>query len=177
MLSPTRHIFRYVQFVRVSKDRPSTVLGVEESFPRERRRFHFGDRSPTHPMAAFVVLHHLGGLLLPNPVRVLHRTSSHGVRDVSSPRQRLLVTCSYPSKFCSPRAAGRLQIAPSSCRARVTLPGHPGRFTTNLTSASLAYTFCFVEHYSRSTLPSRTCCPNLEVFLRTRSRDPHPRCR
>lgn len=36
------------------------------------------------PCSAFVVFHHLDGLLLLDPLRMLHRSSGHGVRDVSS---------------------------------------------------------------------------------------------
>jgi hypothetical protein len=36
------------------------------------------------PRSIFVVLHHLDGLLLLDPLRILHRSSSHGVRGVSS---------------------------------------------------------------------------------------------
>ena len=42
-----RLVVQYVQFVRVSKDRPSTVSGAEKSAPRSRHRVRFGDRSPT----------------------------------------------------------------------------------------------------------------------------------
>jgi len=64
--------------------------------------------------AIFVVLHHPDGLLLPNPARVLHRASSHGVHDVSSPRQRIPITPSCPSKPCSSCAAGVSSGFPSA---------------------------------------------------------------
>lgn len=35
------------------------------------------------PRSIFVVFHHLDGLLLLDPLRILHRSSYHGVRDVS----------------------------------------------------------------------------------------------
>jgi hypothetical protein len=97
--------------------------------PRARRRAHFGDRSPTRLVRRLRGLDHPGGLLLPDPARVLHRDSSHGVRDVSSPRQRIPTTHSCPSKPCSLRTADRCRIAPPRGRApspfQVTLVGSP----------------------------------------------------
>lgn len=97
--------------------------------PRARRRDRFGDRSPTRLVRRLRGSNHPGGLLLPDPARVLHRTSSHGVRDVSSPRRRVPTTHSYPSKLCSLRTADRCRIAPSRGRApspsQVTLVGSP----------------------------------------------------
>lgn len=97
--------------------------------PRARRRDRFGDRSPTRLVCRLRGSSHPGGFLLPDPVRVLHRTSSHGVRDVSSPRQRIPTTHSYPSKLCSLRTADPLRIPPSRGRApspfQVSLVGSP----------------------------------------------------
>lgn len=97
--------------------------------PRARRRDRFGDRSPTRLVRRLRGSTHPGGFLLPDPARVLHRTSSHGVRDVSSPRQRIPTTPSYPSKLFSLRTADRCWIAPSRGRApspfQVTLVGSP----------------------------------------------------
>jgi len=97
--------------------------------PRARRRDRFGDRSPTRLVRRLRGSNHPGGLLLPDPARVLHRTSSHGVRDVSSPRQRIPTTHSCPSKLCSLRTADPCWIAPSRGRApspfQVTLVGSP----------------------------------------------------
>jgi hypothetical protein len=108
----------YDRLVRVSKDRPSTVSRAEESTSRGHVAVTASEtgRQPAS-CAASVVLHHPGGLLLPDPARVLHRASSPGVRDVSSPRQRIPTTRSCPSKLCSLRAAGRHRITPGQ-------PGH-----------------------------------------------------
>lgn len=120
--SPRRHPsgWPYDRLVRVSKDRPSTVSRAEESTSRGHVAVTASEtgRQPAS-CTAFVVLHHPGGLLLPDPARVLHRASSPGVRDVSSPRQRIPTTRSCPSKLCSLRVAG--------CR-RIT-PGQPGHVT------------------------------------------------
>lgn len=97
--------------------------------PRSRRRDPFGGGLPTHLVCRLRGSSHRGGLLLPDPARVLHRTSSHGVRDVSSPRQRIPTTRSYPSKLCSLRTADRCWIAPPRGRApspsQVALVGSP----------------------------------------------------
>lgn len=125
--------------IRVSKDRPSTVSGAEESTSREHVAVIASEtgRQPAS-CAAFVVSHHHGGLLLPDPARVLHQASSHGVRDVSSPRQRIPTTHSCPSKLCSLHAAGQRRIAPGQ-PGHVTLPGHPGRYTVDLAPTSLGH--------------------------------------
>lgn len=116
--------------VRVSKDRPSTVLGAEESTARVDVAASASESgSQPDSCSAFVVLHHLDGFLLLDPARVFHRTSSHGVRDVSSPRQRIPTTHSYPSKPCSPSAADTAWIAPPDAGPaspfQVSLVGSP----------------------------------------------------
>lgn len=83
----------------------------------------FGDRSPSRLMAAFVVLHYLGGLLLPDPARVLHRTSSHGVRAVSALQERFPTTRFCPSKLSSLNAASdcsSTSVTRVSCLTRYT---------------------------------------------------------
>ena len=80
--------------------------------PRRCRHLRFGAGLPPASRAAFVVSHHRGGFLLLDPARVLHRTSSHGVRDVSSLRQRVPITRFYPSKPFSAQAAGTVRFSP-----------------------------------------------------------------
>jgi len=97
--------------------------------PRRCRHRRFGAGMPPVSRAACVVLHHLDGFLLLDPARVLHRTSSHGVRDVSSPRQRLPITRSYPPKPCSSCAADTVGITPLDAGpvspSPVSRPGSP----------------------------------------------------
>jgi hypothetical protein len=86
--------------LRVAKDRPSTVSGVEETASRvDVAAFASEIGCRPIPRAALWFCTTLAALL--RPVRVLHRTSRHGVRDVSSPRQRIPTTRSHPPKLCS----------------------------------------------------------------------------
>jgi hypothetical protein len=89
------------------------------------------------PCSAFVVFHHLDGLLLLDPLRVLHRSSSLGVRDVSSstpllspsrvPALRSFAPCTQPDT-----RGWRTILAPGRCHLEVAL-----QFTAGLASPSL----------------------------------------
>lgn len=115
--------------LRDSKDRPSTVSGAEEFASRADVAIvasEPGCRPSRAPPAWFCTT---WTALLLDPARVLHRTSSHGVRDVSSPRQRLPITRSYPPKRCSSCAADTVGIAPLDAGpvspSPVSRPGSP----------------------------------------------------
>jgi len=99
--------------LRVSKDRPSTVSGAEESASCvDVAAVALEKGCQPLSRSACVVFHHLGESLLLDPARVFHRASSHGVRDVSSPRQRIPITCSCPAKLFSGCVAGTVWISP-----------------------------------------------------------------
>jgi hypothetical protein len=86
--------------LRVAKDRPSTVSGVEETASRvdvAACASEIGCRPISRAALWFCTT--LAALLC--SARVLHRASRHGVRDVSSPRQRIPTTRSHPPKPCS----------------------------------------------------------------------------
>jgi hypothetical protein len=99
------------------------------------------------PRSIFVVFHHLDGLLLLVPLRILHRSSSHGVRGVSSSAPLL-----SPSRGPALRSVHpHMQRATLGWRT-ILAPGlrHPPGFPVG----------------SPPALPPRPCCLDLEALLR-----------
>jgi hypothetical protein len=101
--------------------------------------------------STFVVSHHLGGLLLLDPLRMLHRSSSHGVRGVSSGTPPLSPSRGPALRSVAPRA----QQATSGWRT-ILAPGR--RHPTGLPVGS------------PPALPPRPCLLDLEALLHARSR-------
>lgn len=139
------------RLVRVSKDRPFTVLGAEEPTPARHETVPASGigRQPI-PCSAFVVFHHLDGLLLLDPLRILHRSSSLGVRDVSS-------STPLPSPSRDPALRS---LAPCTQRADQRMADHPGAWPTS--------------PEGHPPVHRRPCllvlgCPDLEALLRVQS--------
>ena len=133
------------------------------------------------PCSAFVVFHHRDGLLLLDPLRVLHRSSSLGVRDVSSstpllssprvPALRSFTPCTQRStRGCAAIEGRHPGVGPTSpeglpCRHRLPCPLVLVAWTSRL--------FSVYRALSRRVLPPlrdrcslglvrASCCMNLE---------------
>lgn len=106
------------------------------------------------PRSIYVVFHHLDGLLLLDPLRILHRSSSHGVRGVSSSAPPLSSSRGPALRSFDPRT----QQATIGWRT-ILAPGrrHPPSFLDG----------------SPPALPPRPCCLDLEALLHVRSRLPY----
>jgi hypothetical protein len=123
------------------------------------------------PCSAFVVFHHLDGLLLLDPLRILHRSSSLGVRDVSSgtsplsssrvPALRSFAPCMQPAT-----RGWRTILAPGPLSPGGYPPVHRGpcplvlvAWTSRPCSACRALSYKGVATAAGSLLP--WACPGL----------------